>query len=184
MQKVLFLMSHLGSKSNQLHEILKSHPRIDGYETGNIYENYQDIEELQKLPHKLNNVSAVYMDHILYNHHFISKSLCKHCNFIFLIREPRGSLNEIIKLGYTENNALLYYSFRLHGLYKYFLRSRGNSLFFTFDNINLDSIPLFLELEELIVGEIKETPFENNISQKVLKDADTVYSRYIKLFNR
>lgn len=180
MEKVLFLMSHLGSGSDKLYEVLKSHPKIYDPNINIIYENYEDIDYLLRQPHKVNNVSAIYIQQILYNHQFVSKQLCKFCNFVFFLGNPRTSISQIIKMGYSEENALSYYSFRLYGLYVYYVRSFGNNLLYSGD---LDELSKFLDIDTLsrFVEDEKEL---DNVSQKTLSKAEDVYFKYIVKFNR
>ena len=180
MEKVLFLMSHLGSGSDKFYQILKAHPKIDDPGINIVYENYEDIEYLRNKPHKVNNVSAIYMQHILYNHQFVSKKLCRLCNFVFYLGNPRSTISRIIQMGYSESNALNYYNFRLYGLYVYYIRSYGNNLIFS---SNWSELSKFLDIDTLS-GYMEDEKEPDNVSMDTLLKAEDVYFKYIIKFNR
>ena len=77
MQKVLFIITHLGSGSFELFNSLIKVPSIDGFKMDISYRHPDDLKLLTKNIHKKNDASAIYMDELLYNHSLLSKKLEK-----------------------------------------------------------------------------------------------------------
>ena len=125
MKGVLFLASHLGSGSDHLFRTLASLPRIEGIRTGMSYDHYDKIESLVANPHKYNKSNAIWMDELLYNHSFTCKHLLPYLKFVFVLREPAGSLAQMVAEGWSLEEASRYYRYRLVGLCEYAVRSRG-----------------------------------------------------------
>ena len=95
MKKVAFIISHMGSGSNYLVDVLNNNPRCAFFTSPTRYEHPDSLQWIFKY-HKLNNYSgAIYGDHLLFNHSFCCKSLYDCCKFIYIIRPARQSLNEI-----------------------------------------------------------------------------------------
>jgi hypothetical protein len=117
-------MSHLGCDSS-LFDALSSHPNIDGFRTGAIYEHHDDIVSLTSSCHKMDNANSIYMDELIHNYSFSCKSIIPHVKFVYYLSEPGQSLKRIMELGYSRRDAVRYYRYRLWGLYEYMARSRG-----------------------------------------------------------
>ena len=116
MNRVLFLQTHLGSGSECLFRSLDNHPRIQGCNFGQ-YNDPLDIVRLLELEHKNKNSASIYLDELRFNHSIASKWVYRHAMHLFFIREPQGSLNEIVHAQkYDCHKALRYYSSRLRRL--------------------------------------------------------------------
>jgi hypothetical protein len=95
MKKVAFVVSHLGSGSDELVRILNENPRVIIHSTDRVYTHPNDLDWLFEQGHKLDNATAIYGNHLLHNASFASKSLYEICKFIYLIRPAKPSLNII-----------------------------------------------------------------------------------------
>ena len=126
MSKILFLATHIGSEYERLQQAMIADSRIDGFNTDVSYDHYDKIETLLSNPHKNNKSNSIWMDILLHNHNFSCKPLIKICKFVYLMREPRASLTEILSsTGYDQDRAARYYCYRLSGLCEYAIRTGG-----------------------------------------------------------
>lgn len=115
-------MTHLGSGSD-LFDILSSHPNIEGFRTGWVYDHPERLTTLVEQSHKRDNAHAIYMDELPHNYSWSCKALLPYCKFIFYVRSPDQALSLIMKEnGYTAERAARHYCYRLRGLYEYLLR--------------------------------------------------------------
>ena len=177
MRKVLFIMSHLGSSSSTLINSLLQDPKIDIFNTNQIYDHYDKIEILTNNIHKRNNSAAIYMEEILHNYRFTCKMLCSLCKFIFIIREPSETLFNIRKNNpeYSELTAQRYYCFRLRGIYEYICRT-PNSIVLNYEDIkknNLSNLENYLGIDNIV---IPEQSFSGSIYSE---ECENCYERYL-----
>lgn len=180
MKKVLFLATHLGSGSDTLFNVLTSHPRIDGFKTNMSYDHYDKIEQLISNPHKNNRSNSIWMDMLLYNYSFVCKPLIEMCYFVFLIREPKGSLAEIISTGdYTVESASRYYRYRLRGLCEYAIRSKGVIL--VQDRLSdLNKVMRYIGLKGDLSVSSQPDGLRCEIPEKILAECDYSYELYLR----
>jgi hypothetical protein len=182
MRKPLFIMSHLGSGSTDLFDILQAHPRIDGFRTGMCYDHADKLFSLMENIHKRDNSTAIYMDELLFNTSFASRHLCPYCKFIYLIREPKASLNLMLRHHpeYNLTTAARYYCYRMRGIYEYFRRTR-DAVFMTWDDIpkNLEAIRVYLGLKEPLVMRPLKTCDLDMVPIETLNECQECYERYI-----
>lgn len=176
MAKFLFLMSHLGSNSNDLFEYLKQHPNIDGFKTDLIYDDLSTLDNLKQNHHKLENSASVYMDEILHNYRFQKNILNIDAKFIFYFGEPRSSINNI-----ELKNPLAYYSFRLQGMYEYIIRTKGFVIHW--NNWRLEELNKYLKIN------IKNDPQKELVNKKLTSydnelRASKAYDDLCNLLNR
>lgn len=180
MRKVLFLISHLGSGSTDLFDTLQACPRIDGYRTENIYDHPDKLFLLTSSVHKRDNAAAIYMDELLYNHSLTFKPLCNFCKFVFFVREPRGSLNQLVSEKiYNAERAARYYRYRLRGIYEYICRVRTAPVV-TWDDLkagNLKSVEEYLDMP-LQIKAVKDTTLDVVPSQYI-NECQDAYERYL-----
>lgn len=136
MKKVLFVTSHLCSGSTELLKILNRNPRIQIKDLDRYYTSPADIEYLTREPHKLDNAAAIYGDHLLYNISLSSKVFYNFCDFVYVIREARPTLNEIIQKyqRYSEKTAFNYYCFRLRRIFEMARKTPG-AVLLTWDDL-------------------------------------------------
>jgi hypothetical protein len=117
MKQIIFIMTHLGSKWEDLIELLKRDPRIDEPPRREYILQHPDhLSQIIGQPHKSDNVASIWVVPILHNHQF-GCSLLKHYKCIFLAKsfeDSRGGLTQ-----FTEENAKAYYYFRLSRMRRY-----------------------------------------------------------------
>jgi len=196
MKKVLFIMSHIGSGSNELYALLNNETRIMGFEKNNIYDTPLRLLGLTENKHKLNNSSRIYMDHLLYNYQYSLKPN-QFCQFIFLVREPEATIDYLINQKiYKKNDAKRYYLYRIRRLCELAKRN-PNSVFLTHSNLRegkgLDLISEYIGLknqlrfsQDFIIPSGKNTlqlqEYENlsNAYEKYIYFANKVCNKYVK----
>lgn len=169
MKRVVFLTSHLCSGVFELKHLLNQHPRIDLRGTGLTYEHPTNIDDLIGLGHKLRNSAAIYGDHLIYNTDFQHKQFYSFANFIYIVRHPRHTLNEIYthpNSSYSENSVFRYYVYRLRRICEMAKRTQKGVLL-TYQNI-LDNRGINLIEDLLEIDSIKHDP--NIFQDKVIKD--------------
>jgi len=182
MQKVLFIISHLGSGSSQIFNSLIKVPFIDGFRMDISYSHPDDLEILTKNIHKKNDASAVYMDELLYNHSLLSKNLANFCNIIYLIREPKSTLNKIIteNTSYSLESAARYYCYRLRGILEYYRKTSNKCPFLRWENVSEDKklVENYLELE-LPLEVCPDEYIDKNLDYKILRYCQDRYDDYL-----
>lgn len=186
MKKVCFIVSHLGSGSQDLLDILNENPRCSIENSQTRYSNPEDLNWLFSKPHKCRDSSAIYGDHILFNPSFSCKSLYNVCKFIYIIRPPRQSLNQthiFRKSGLEGEFAAKYYSFRLRRICE-MARKTPNSLLLTWDDLSsgraFSSIEEYLKLSTQLKVEYRHFCSENRdeFDESLLAKCEDAYERY------
>ena len=114
MRNILFVVSHYGSESQDLVDILNENPRTVVYNSNGLYTHVEHFENLTSFPHKISDTSAIYGDHLLTNITYYCESFYKHCKFIYLFSPPKLALPRIVDMKYSVEGAESYYRFRLH----------------------------------------------------------------------
>lgn len=188
MKKVAFIVSHFGSGSFYLVDVLNENPRCTIFGSKNRYEHPDDLQNLFKY-HKLKNHSgAIYGDQLLYNHSFSCKSLYDCCKFIYVIRPARQSLNEIYKTNktYSKDGMVRYYRFRLRRICEMAKRTK-NAVLLTYDELIsgecFGTIQEYLKLIDPLhhlesCGETDRPSAENNFSEQIISEAQDCYEKY------
>lgn len=108
--KYLIILSHMRSRSSVFSHVLGSSEDICGYRE--LHNSYQKSADLLKMRVKLSRDlkekpwSKYLLDKVLLDSHCVSPSLLKRiqCKPIFLIREPTGTIESIMTMGYLLNN--------------------------------------------------------------------------------
>lgn len=184
MNKVLFLVSHLGSSSSQLVEILNENERISMFDTGMSYSHPDNLDILFNKKHKISNTAAIYGDQLFYNYSLTSKNFYNICKFIYLIDNPKHTLYKLINnYNYTEKNALNYYSFRLRRICE-IISENNNGILISIDGLQkattLEIIDHYLELNQPLRIKENYTDEECNklISYETLSKAEESYEHY------
>lgn len=129
MRNVLFIMTHLGSGSDQIISSLQAHPDIEIFETGNAYNHPDVVGHLVSLPHKRNNAKSIYSDVIYENGNFTCRAMTGWYKFTYIIRNPADALPSLIDRYHDPQRAALHYCYRLRGLAEYSLRTPNAPLF-------------------------------------------------------
>ena len=143
MKRIVFLISHVGSDSDKLLQILNENPRVQIVDKGGYYDHPKDLDHFSVQPHKMDGTAAIYGDQLLYNTNFSCVALHSICKFIYLIREAKPSLNEnSFHLRKTVEN---YYRFRLRRIYEMASKTPG-AVFLTWDDARTgNGLPLIEE---------------------------------------
>ena len=120
MKRVLFVVSHLCSGSSALFHTLDTHPRIQMANLLATYTHPFDLGVLTSTPHKNGTTAAYWGDHLLFNYQLGYRGFYETCKFVYVIRQPKATLNEIMSKSdnYSPLTALRYYSFRLRRMYE------------------------------------------------------------------
>lgn len=188
MKKVAFIVSHFGSGSFYLVDVLNENPRCTIFSSKSKYEHPDDLQNLFKY-HKLKNHSgAIYGDQLLYNHSFSCRTLYDCCKFIYVIRPARQSLNEMYKTNktYSKDSMVRYYRFRLRRICE-MAKSTPNAILVTYDELISGKcfgiIEKYLKLINPLQhldshGEIDLLSTENHFSEQVIEKAQDCYEKY------
>jgi hypothetical protein len=185
-KKVCFIVSHLGSGSSDLIDILNENPRCEIHNSPVRYCNPQDLEWLFSTPHKCRDSSAIYGDHLLFNASFSCKNLYDHCFFIYVIRPARASLNEIFTMkqhNLSGSFAARYYSFRLRRIYE-MARKTSNALFLTWDDLATGKAFSSIEQHLGLKVQLKAKHYHFNagfsdiFDERLISECQDAYERY------
>ena len=169
-------MSHLGAGCENLCEALYENPLIDWYKPNLLCNHPEAIYMLSLQPHKSEDPSSIWMKEILYNHYLSHKVICQMCSFIYLIREPKGTLNSLVKAKDTIDPLTRYYIFRLRRLYE-MARHTPNALLLNDLTNASESIQEYLDLKEPIKVKVDEGQ-DINIPKQFMDSAERVYEKY------
>lgn len=180
MKRILFVVSHIGSGSNKLIQVLNQNPRVQIFITNTIYEHPKDLYNLLQFQHKTDDNSAIYGDHLLFNSNLVSKSFYDICKFIYIIREAKASLN--LNTYHPKNKAESYYRFRLRRIYE-MARSTKDAMFLDWDEIK--SGQCFSQLEDYLklkmplkLVDDMEEPYEERHDLATVSRAQDTYEKY------
>ncbi|MDB9525591.1 sulfotransferase family protein [Oscillatoria sp. CS-180] len=172
--RVLWMLSHMRSGSSLLTHILNTNPDIAGY--GETHICYQSSEDFKKLLFKVYWQAKEYrnfsdlqdlalsetyiLDKLLHNNKLTDLNLLdsSSMNCIFLIREPKRTLNSIrdLKPNWSEEETLYYYCKRLEGLVSYAekIDSPARSLLIEHDQLINETTSVFEALKHFLGTEV------------------------------
>ncbi len=174
MKKVSFIISHLGSGSTALCQILNNNPRIQWCRTNIAYNHIESVETLTSHAHKLSRPSAIWLDDILYNFNFTCKSLYSCCQFIYVIREALPTISQI-KMA----NSVNYYTYRLRRICEMARQTPKALLLTCNDIISGRCFPLLEDYLCLKEPLINDQDFSVSLKPFPLLDyAQSAYERY------
>lgn len=189
MKKVLFLVSHVGSGSDALYALLNSETRIMGFDKNNIYDSPIQLVALTENKHKLNNSSRIYMDHLLYNYQYCLKPN-PHCQFIFLVREPEGTIDYLVNRKiYKKQDAKRYYLYRIRRICE-LLKRNPDSVFITYSNLRegkgLDIISEYIGLKNVLKfsQEFIVPSGKNTLQIQDYEKLSSAYEKYVYFANK
>jgi len=172
MRNTVFVISHVGADAETFVSILNENSRIKIEKRNIVYKHPEDLQNLWETKHKNASSLAVYGDLILYNQQFLCKKIYNLAKFIYLVREPAGTLGNI-----SMATPELYYRFRLRRMCE-MAKETPNALLITHQDLVLGKdlgLRNFLNLREEITYEFK--PSENSV--KVDKSCEECYERYL-----
>lgn len=180
MKNIVFIISHIGSGSKFLFNSMNENPRIQGTRLGR-YWTMEDLQALVSRPHKLRNSAAIYLDEILLNHEFVYTPLFKFCKFIYLIREARSSLNNILQSS-LRTSIDCYYRYRLRRICEMAKQTPG-AVLLTWEELlstkkSLKLIEDYLNLKEPLNLQINEE-IKDSIDVEIVKKSQERYERYL-----
>lgn len=184
MKNVCFIVSHLGSGSSDLVEVMNGNPRCSIQSSSVRYEWPGDLDWLFASPHKCRNSSAIYGDHLLFNTSLSCRNLYERCRFIYVVRPARASLNEIAKgRKYLPKFAARYYSFRLRRICET-ARRTADSLFLTWDDLAsgraFSAIEDYLGLKVQLKAEHRhfQACSGDEFDERLVSECEDAYERY------
>jgi len=191
MKKVCFIVSHLGSGSDDLVRIINDNPACTIYNSQNRYDSPESLNWMFSSPHKRRDNSAIYGDHLLYNPSMSHKSFFNFCKFIYVIRPARPSLNSIISTQgkiYSENYAANYYRFRLRRICE-MARKTPRALFLSWDDLAsgraFSTIEEYLGLNDPIKVSHEDfvADYSDSVRESIVKESQDAYERYYYYLN-
>jgi hypothetical protein len=180
MKKVVFIVSHLGSGSDELVRVLNENPRVIIHQSEQVYSHPDDLDWLFSQGHKLDNAAAIYGHHLLQNMFLTSESFYNICKFIYVIRPAKPSLNIILNK-YTPLTASRYYCFRLRRICEMAKRTPG-AVFLTWQNLADNKFQPIIENYLNLKDPLSQGNFTENSKDEVhlgiIEQAQTSYERY------
>lgn len=192
MKKVCFVVSHVGSGSSDLVNIMNGNPRCMINSSPVKYSGPEDLRWLFSVPHKCRDNSAIYGDHLLFNSSLSCKNLYDKCKFIYVIRPARASLNEISTTkavtGLEGRFAARYYSFRLRRICE-MARKTGEALLLTWDDLvsgrAFQSVEEYLGLKEQLRSGLDHfaSRTNDNFDESLVSECEDAYERYYYYLN-
>jgi hypothetical protein len=186
MKKVCFIVSHLGSGSIDLLDILNKNPKCMIHDSKFSYKSPEDLNWLFYSDHRCRDSSAIYGDHLLFNTSFSCKKLYEYCKFIYVIRPPRATLNEINILKnpkYQPNHASLYYKYRLRRICEMAKRTE-EAVFLTWDDLSkgtaFNLIEDYLGLKKQLTNDYHHfiSNEKDSFEESIIKECEDAYERY------
>ena len=178
MKKVCLLISHEHSDSKALLNVLSNNPRLSCYNTGRVYNHALSLEELTALPHKIDNVAAIWMEMLLHNYQFSCKSLYPICKFIYMIREAEPTLNALVESGYRPDAALRYYTYRLRRICE-MARCTPGAVLLTWQDIKLPLIESYLNLKQPLELPVLSKVKTGLVKWPLVEEGQKCYERYL-----
>lgn len=177
MKRVILVISHLGAGSANLCYCLAQSEMVEWAQDGIIYDHpTESVESLLATKHKYSNRIGLYVNEVLYNYQICHKGMCKTCEFIFLIRDPKNSIKVLKPVDSVF--ALNYYIFRLRRIYEMAKESKG-AIFLTWDDL-MNKKGMTLVSKKLNISDLqfKEVPSNRqllDLPKSLLKEAERAY---------
>ena len=156
MNKILFVVSHLGSDSSSLCNILNAVPQIQFYETKIIYNHTDAGLSLVARPHKCSIPAAIWAEELLYNHRLCHRCFYQWAQFIYVIKDAKHALHSMQP---SDSNVAAsnfrYYVYRLRRICEMARQTPGAILLTNL--VNLKPLEGYLNLTEPL-GEVSRSP--------------------------
>ena len=181
MNKILLIVSHLESGSESLVQNLDSGVRLQRLNF-NLYSNL-DCLSFKRPNTEYRKRPKVYFDHILYNHEFSCKELFKYLNFVYVVGDPKKSLDSIVhnKI-YDERTACNYYCFRVRRIYEMIKKSNGCLVFFDEDLQNDETYNKIHQMigikDKIKIKNKTQDKKEIYIDRNIMSEAESFYEKY------
>ncbi len=185
MKNSLFVVTHIGSGANYFCSILNRNERIQIFNEILSFDHPSSLDKLFLNPHKISTTAAIYGAINYFNKDFSCKSLYSFCKFIYLIREPIVTLQNIMNYEKYHLGAFRYYSFRLRRMYEMARNTPGAILVnyqSLIDKKDLKPIEDYLYLKD----KLNYIEFKENIPNKPIKEykklGQEVFEKYLYKF--
>lgn len=172
------------SGSQFLFSALNDTSRIQGISFNASYSSPLVLMSLLTIPHKNKTKAAVYMDQLNFNLSLTCKNFYDLAKFIYIVREPRATLNMLVENEkYSELSACRYYCFRLRRLFE-MKRKTPLSPVLTWDDIcsgkKNEEISEYLNLKEPLNLKVEEfKPSIERVSYDTIRFCDIAYEYYL-----
>jgi len=179
MKNALFVVSHIGSNSQDLVNSLNRNPRVVVYNINGLYSHIEHLENLFSFPHKINDTSAIYGDHLVKNTTYYCNLFYKSCKFIYLITPPEYALPKIVASGYKLLCAERYYKFRLQRMCEMMKRTPG-AVFVEDIEKSFPVIEKYLNLKDkLSIVSVIEFEKDPSLPSEVIERTQDAYERFL-----
>lgn len=188
MNNVLFITSHIHSGSSGLIEIMNQNPRVEIRDTDIGYDHPDKLKSLFQHGHKLDNTAAIYGEHLLFNMHFTSSVFYDFCKFIYIIRDAKSTIEEIMsdkKRNYSLNNAIRYYCYRLRRMCEMAKKTPGAILLRWQDLSTREGLELvedYLNLKQPLEERLFSSP-EITLASELTDKSQDVFERHLYYLN-
>ena len=187
MKSFVFITSHIHSGYSKLIECLNVHPQCIFSDSEKTYDGIKHIEAAWKKPHKYNKSGAIYGDSLILNQDFSCYSLIDFCKFVYLIRNPRFVINNLIIVNHMKPHlACDLYAFRLRRLFELASKTKG-AVFLEYADLKagLPLIEHYLGLRSPLEPiDFPEVSFMDVCPYAVMKVAESTYERYHYKFSQ
>lgn len=185
MKNSLFIVTHIGSGSDYFCSILNENERIQIFNEILSFDHPSSLDKLFSNPHKVSTTAAIYGTVNYFNKDFSCKSIYPFSKFIYLIREPIITLQNISNYEKYHLGAFRYYSFRLRRMYE-MARNTPGAILVNYQSLvdkkDLKPIETYLYLK----NKLKYTEFVENIPDKPIKEykklGQEVFEKYFYKF--
>jgi hypothetical protein len=191
MKRIIFVTSHLYSGADLLYDTLNKHNRIQGFGLAKNHPYFHPVSLLNLLSyhHKLPNKAAWYMDKLLFNYQLTTSVAYKECKFVYLIREPRQTLNYMIIQGkFAAPYAIRYYLYRMRRICSMAAKTPG-AVLLRWEDLNSSGMELIKEylalptpIESPLESEISalDTQFSSDmIGHSTMKEVEQAFEKYL-----
>jgi len=142
--------------------------------TNKIYTHPTDLDSLKNK----DRYAKIFIDTIEFNYSIASTALYKCCKFIYLIRNPKQSLVEITRVGYSHEAAISYYLFRLRRMYEMACQT-PNGIFLTYEDVLKDG---GRKLVGDFIGVKSVPPINPDEEESEAWVPDKGYAKYLAMF--
>ena len=184
------IISHLGCPALDLIPVFNETQMVQLYHTNTNYNHPNKLINVLSTPHKHNFNSGIHGDICFNNISISSKSIYTSCKFIYIVNNPKYSLNKINLIFKSEENSINHYFFRLRRMLEMSIMSKG--LYLRWDQIvgnpekSNDMIKEYLEITENLNLQkyCQKEEIENTFSFDVLKQANEKFEKYNYLISK
>lgn len=174
-------MTHLGSRSNNLVELLQVNDRIQFNKSKINFDSYSSLEKLTSIKHKKNDLSAIYGAVLNFNENVSNKFIFNVSKLIYFISNPLVDFS-IIENEYGVDGGIRYFCYRLRRIYEIAYYYGG--FFLTYNDLlekkSLNNLEDYLLLKNKLINNTIQTEHEdkNNLNLNQRKYLLDTYEKY------